>query len=93
MKIVMRLIPGVYMRVSMPQGLSEAEAIDYAVKLCRESKHDLCLVLSRKESVWIFTDGRMFKTESEFGGEPNEPYMQIGGKGPSFVLGDSDDTA
>lgn len=53
---------------------------------CKEEKRYLCLVLSPKESVWIFADGRMSKTDSEFGGEPDEPYTHIGRKGPSFVL-------
>jgi hypothetical protein len=46
----------------------------------------ICLVLSRRKSVWINEDGTVHKrTEATPFGGPNEPWMQLKG-GRKFLL-------
>ena len=61
---------------------SVEEAERYASEFARERQMRVCLVLSRRVSVWFDEQGSFqFATEAVPGGEPNEPYMKIGGGG------------
>jgi len=85
MKLVARLMAAVYANLPIDQNLSEEEAIDYAKKMAAKRHQQLCLVLSRKVSIYISEDGeKTDRSEAKFCGPPNQPVMYV--KGRPFQL-------
>lgn len=80
MKLIVRAIPGCYTNQRLPENVTtpqEAEA--FARDLARRIQKRMCLVVSRRKSIWIGYHGEIEKvTETQFG-ELNEPSMSIGG--------------
>jgi hypothetical protein len=81
MRLVVRLMPAVYCQKTVPLEIrtpEEAEkwACDWAVK----HRKQVCLVLSRRWSIWIDACGSVTgRTEATLGG-PNEPFMWVGNR-------------
>jgi hypothetical protein len=85
--LVERLIAAVYRKVPLPSEIKtmvEAEAWASAVALERRRK--CCLVWSRRISVWFAEDGTVYSRTEAVPGEPNAPWMKIGGK--KFLFGE-----
>ena len=80
--LVLRLMAAVYSPVAIPDGIESVEDVErYASEFARERGKEVCLVLSRKISVYFRADGsRGIVTEAVPGGEPNQPYMVVGGR-------------
>jgi hypothetical protein len=80
--MVVRAMATVYCPVNLPdeiQSVEEAQA--FASKRAREWSKRICLILSRRISVWYAADGTVEQiTEAVPGGGPNQPYTEIGGK-------------
>jgi len=87
MVLVERLIPGVYREQALPETVrTEEDALAYARDHARRNRRKVCLVVSRRVSVWIDRDGGPgFRTLAE-PGVLNVPSMQIRGRGKTFVL-------
>ena len=85
MRMVIRLMAAVYSPHTIPPSITTAdEAEAYARQIAKERRLKVCLVLSRRVSVWIDNDGSIVaRTEAE-AGLPNMPFMQIGSK--KFLL-------
>jgi hypothetical protein len=64
------------------------EAETWASAVAGEIKKRCCLVWSRRISCWFSEDGTLTKRTEAVPGEPNTPWIKIGGKGPAFVFGD-----
>ena len=67
--IIMRIIPAFYVRVEVPQYLSEEEMVKYAIEKASEHKKSLCLMYAREKRYWINENG-VYHVGSEFGGGP-----------------------
>ena len=79
--IVLRLMAAIYSTVPIPDDIqTAAEAEAYASALSKERHMRCCLVLSRRISVWFREDGSVEHVTETMPGQPNSPYMQIGGK-------------
>jgi hypothetical protein len=84
-QLVVRMMAAVYARKVPPAEVTtpvEAEA--WACEFARQHGCRVCLVVSRRLSVWIDADGQVeARTEAKFG-EPNMPFVQVKGRG--FLL-------
>ncbi len=80
MTLVVRIMPAVYADVKVPENLSPEEAEEWACQYARKEKRMVCLVLSRRESVWIDEQGEISSRAA------GRPFMSIGGKRFSFRI-------
>ena len=80
--LVVRLMPAVYSRAELPDGIGSVEEAErYASEVAKERRMQVCLVLSRRLSVYFDNDGSFsHATEAVPGGGPNHPYTVIGGQ-------------
>ena len=80
--LVVRLMAAIYSPAELPdevQSVEEAER--YASEFAKQRRLRVCLVLSRRVSVYFDDDGSFqFASEAVPGGEPNQPYTVIGGR-------------
>jgi hypothetical protein len=87
--LVIRLIAAVYSsRAVPPEITTREEAEKWASTVAGEIKKRCCLVWSRRISCWFSEDGTLTKRTEAVPGEPNTPWIKIGGKGPAFLFGD-----
>ena len=87
--LVIRLIAAVYSsRAVPPEITTRDEAEKWASTVSGEIKKHCCLVWSRRTSCWFNEEGRLTHRTRAKPGEPNAPWIKIGGKGPAFVFGD-----
>lgn len=82
MKLVVRLMAAVYSTCPLPDEITTPEEAErYACTVARLWQMQICLVLNRRQSVWIGVDGTVLRrTEATPFGNPNEPWMQVRGK-------------
>ena len=80
--MVVRLMAAVYCPVALPDGIESVEDAErYASEFARERRVQVCLVLSRRISVYFNADGsKASVSEATPDDEPNHPYMVVGGK-------------
>jgi len=78
MYYVMRIIPTIYMSYDLPSNInSEIEAIKFVANIAKEKYKKCCLVLSRKEKIYIDEDGQVEgRYETKFGDE-NYPFVRV----------------
>jgi hypothetical protein len=87
--LVIRLMAAIYnSRTVTPEITTMEEAEGWAGAVAREIKKRTCLVWSRRISCWFSEDGTLSERTEAVPGEPNVPWIKIGGKGPAFVFGD-----
>lgn len=90
MQMLIRITGVIILIHDMPPEITSREtAIKYAQNYAKENGLRVCLVLSRRESVWIAADGRSFISQTT-PGRPNVPYASVGGK--KFLLNNSQDS-
>jgi hypothetical protein len=81
MKLILRPIPAVNLLHTMPPEIeTREEAEKYAQNYAKEKGFRVCLVLSRRESVWIGEDGEITGRTFAKPGMPNMPYTTLGGQ-------------
>ena len=87
MRLVIRWMAAIYSERLLPEEITTPEAAEeFACEQARQLKRQLCLVLSRRKSVWITEEGVILsRTEATPFGGPNEPWMQLKG-GRKFLL-------
>jgi len=87
--LVIRLIAAIYSRRAVPPEITTMEeAGRWASAIAREIQKRCCLVWNRRISCWFCEDGTLMKRTEAVPGEPNVPWIKIGGKGPAFLFGD-----
>jgi hypothetical protein len=87
--LVIRLMAAIYSsRAVPPEITTREEAEKWAGAVAGEVKKQCCLVWSRRISYWFSEDGTLTKRTTARPGEPNTPWIKIGGKGPAFLFGD-----
>lgn len=89
--IVVRLIPGVYQRRPLAEGISSREAFEIATEVAQTMHCKACLVLSRHVSYWFDEQGRITGISQAIPGFPNTPTMSVNGQlSRRFCLGAGD---
>jgi hypothetical protein len=80
--LVVRLLAAFYSQAELPDEINSVEeAEQYASDFAKEHRLRVCLVLSRRISVYFADDGSFqYASEAVPGGGPNEPYMVVGGR-------------
>ena len=80
--LVVRLMSAFYSQGELPDEVKSVEDAErYASEFAKQHRLRVCLVLSRRLSVYFADDGSYkYASEAVPGGEPNEPYMVIGGQ-------------
>jgi hypothetical protein len=85
MYMVVRLMAAVYTKHTLPCGIeTPVEAEAWACSFARQHRFRVCLVVSRRLSVWIDAEGQVEARSEARPGEPNVPFMQV--KGRRFLL-------
>lgn len=85
--IVIRLLPAVYKRSYLPDGIvSVEEAEIIAADAARRWGKKVCLVWSRRRSVWLDSEGQATARTDATPGEANIPTMRLKGSQRSFLL-------
>jgi transcriptional regulator with XRE-family HTH domain len=88
--VVLRYLACVYQRIELPDDALDPEAAElFASDLARERRFKVCLVLSRRISVWYDATGREYARTEATPEMPCEPYAVIGGKRVQFDFGGS----
>lgn len=75
--IVRRLIPAVYQSISVPEGLSNEELIEYTLKKSAEEHFYMCLQLNYDLRYWIQPDGKCLEDHKFDGGPWAKPNIGI----------------
>lgn len=80
--LVVRLLAAIYSHAELPDEVQSAEEAErYASEFAKAHKHRVCLVLSRRLSVYFDDDGTFeYVSEAVPGGEPNQPYTVVGNR-------------
>jgi len=92
--LVIRLMAAIYSSRPVPSEIATLEEAEkWASTVAGEIKKRCCLVWSRRLSCWFNEEGKLTHRTRAKPGEPNVPWIKIGGKGPAFVFGDDLDTA
>ena len=83
--LVLRLMAAIYQPLELPDDALTPEAAEaYAARLARERKMMVCLVLSRRLSVYFDGSGKETGRLEASPGVPCEPFAVIGGKRVQF---------
>jgi len=87
--LVIRLMAAIYSSRAVPPEITTmGEAETWASAVAGEIKKRCCLVWSRRISCWFSEDGTLTTRTRARPGEPNTPWIKVGGKGPAFLFGD-----
>jgi transcriptional regulator with XRE-family HTH domain len=85
MCMVIRLMAACYSRITLPADITTPElAEEWACKFARHHRFRVCLVVSRRISVWVDGSGRICARTEARPDHPNIPFMEV--KGRRFVL-------
>ena len=81
MFLVVRLMAAVYARTALPAEVTTQEDAEaWACTFARQHRCRVCLVVSRRLSVWINGQGKIESRTEAVPAESNVPFMQIGGR-------------
>ena len=86
MTLVVRLMSCVYIDVDVPENLSPEEAAAFASEYARKANLRVCLVKSRRESVYFSSNGEVEFTIRE------RPHTMMGGRRFGFRLSRNSET-
>lgn len=77
MCLVIRLMAAVYTRKVLPAEITADDAEALACRFARKHRLRVCLVLSRRLSVWIDGSGQVTARTEARPGQANVPYMEV----------------
>jgi transcriptional regulator with XRE-family HTH domain len=88
MQLIAKLIPAVYARVPLPETVTTPEQAEaFACEYAREHHRQVCLAVSRRLSVWIDKEGKVYARTEATPDSPNTPFMRLRGSGKGFLFG------
>ncbi len=83
--LVVRIIAAIYTSKAVPPEITTMEKAEtWAAAVAKESRRKCCLVWSRRISIWFDERGDLVGRSEAMPGEPNVPWMRIGGKTFNF---------
>jgi transcriptional regulator with XRE-family HTH domain len=78
MQVVVRYLAAAYGKVKMPADITTHEQAEaFACEYARIHHLRVCLVLSRRQSVWIDNEGKIYARTEATPDKPNMPWMQL----------------
>lgn len=81
MRLVVRLMAAVYCQKTVPLEIrTPEEAEKWSCDWAGKHRKQVCLVLSRRWSIWIDACGSVTARTEAKPDEPNEPFMQVGNR-------------
>jgi len=81
MCLVVRLMATVYSRKTLPARVTTPEQAEaWACEFARQNHWRVCLVVSRRQSVWINCSGQVVARTEATPDCPNMPFMAVGGR-------------
>jgi hypothetical protein len=90
MELVLKPNIGIYLGAIIPDEIDNQEkALEYAASMAKEYKSEACLILNRRESIWLKRDGSLKFETTDKTGILATPYMSVGNK--QFVFGMTQD--
>jgi hypothetical protein len=72
---------------TLPEGTTREAAEEYAAGVAREMKRPICLVMSRRLSIWFDSKGRRTSVREAQPGDVNVPYVRFGRRKVNIDLG------
>jgi hypothetical protein len=85
MYLVVRLMAAIYVRKGLPAEVTTPEQAEaWACGFAHRHRCRVCLVVSRRWSLWINADGQVEARTEARTGEPNMPLMRV--RGRRFLL-------
>jgi len=87
--LLIRLIPAIYRREFLSESITTVEEAEaHAGEVARHWKRYVCLVWTRKLSVWIDEKGEIYSRTEARPNYPNEPLMRLKGCKRAFTFDD-----
>lgn len=84
-RLVVRLLACVYNPWPLPDHIkTQEQAEEHAAQIARTQRRKVALIWSRRLTAYFDEDGQKSSTEEAKPGEPNSPWVQIGGKRISY---------
>ncbi len=81
MCLVVRLIAAVYVRKALPEEVTTpGQAETWACEFARQHHCRVCLVVSRRISVWIYAQGEIESRTEATPSQPNVPFLEVRGR-------------
>jgi len=81
MCLVVRLMAAVYVRKVLPEAVTTPEQAEaWACEFARLHRWRVCLILSRRQSLWLSADGLVEARTEAKPDQPNMPFMEVGGR-------------
>jgi hypothetical protein len=74
MKLVVRMMPAIYCRECLPEEITPEQAEKFAARVAKERRRQVCLVVSRRLSVYFDQQGEVIARNEA------PPFVQIGGR-------------
>jgi transcriptional regulator with XRE-family HTH domain len=74
MELIVRLMAAIYCRECLPEELTPVEAEQFAAQVARDRQRQVCLVASRRLSIYFDEQGNVIARNEV------QPFVQIGGK-------------
>lgn len=85
--LVVRLIAAVYRHEELPLNIESADAAEaFAIARAKELQLKVCLVVSRRLSLWIDEHGEVYERTEAVPGEANSPWMSLKGSRKTFLV-------
>ena len=79
--MVFSIMAAIYVRKALPDEITTTEEAEaWACEFARQNRRRVCLVVSRRLSVWIDESGQVQSRTKAKPGQTNEPYMEIAGR-------------
>ena len=84
---VVRMVACVYQHTSLPPEVTSTEAAEaFAADLARRWQRKVCLVVSRRYSIWLDEAGEVYARTEATPGQPNTPYVRLGRSRQAFLI-------
>lgn len=88
MFLVVKLMPAVYAKKDLPAEVTTSEQAEaWACEYARQDRLRVCLVVSRRLSVWIDAEGNVEGRTEATPDNPNMPWMKLPGNRRKFLFG------
>lgn len=71
----------------LPENVAREAAEEYAATVAKEKGRPICLVLSRRVSIWFDAEGNRTSVQEAKPGDINVPYLRFGRRKATFDLG------
>lgn len=80
MRLIVRWLPGIYVDEAVPADVRPDAAERWASKVAIEQHRQVCLVVSRRLSIWFDEKGAVVARTETQAEEPNVPTAKVGGR-------------